>query len=111
MRFIASFNCGRLQQFAVFALNEPELWNYSLVSVAGENFTKYIDSALAARVAGKEYPFIVFDKRTGEYAEQYAFLRYPVLQKTVQLGYTWYGKNSRVADSMRTVNFVTAICF
>ncbi|MDP1763144.1 MAG: GNAT family protein [Sediminibacterium sp.] len=90
LRPLTAEDCNSL---LFYALNEPELWNYSLVSVAGEeNFTKYIDSALAARVAGKEYPFIVFDKRTGEYAGSTRFYDIQFLQKTVQLGYTWYGK-------------------
>ncbi|WP_198170293.1 GNAT family N-acetyltransferase [Mucilaginibacter arboris] len=44
-----------------FALNEQEIWKYSLVPTAGaENLKNYIDATLAAREAEKEYPFIVF---------------------------------------------------
>ena len=77
----------------VFSLNEPELWKYSLVKVAGEeNLRNYINIALAARQEGKEYPFIVFDKRTQEFAESTRFYDIQLSQKTLQLGYTWYGK-------------------
>ncbi len=52
-----------------FALNEPELWKYSLITAAGEDgLANYLDIALEARTAGKEYPFIVFDKQASEYA-------------------------------------------
>lgn len=77
----------------LFSLNEPELWKYSLVKVAGEeNLKNYIHTALAAREAGSEYPFTVFDKRTREFAGSTRFYDIQVSQKTVQLGYTWYGK-------------------
>jgi RimJ/RimL family protein N-acetyltransferase len=78
----------------VFALNEPEIWSYSLVAVAGEeNLKKYIDTAIAARSEAKEYPFIVFDKRTQEYAGSTRFYDIQLVNKTLQLGYTWYGQN------------------
>ncbi len=77
----------------VFSLNEPELWKYSLVKVAGEeNLIAYIDTAMAARESGKEYAFIVFDKRTQEFAGSTRFYDIQPEQKTLQLGYTWYGK-------------------
>ena len=46
-----------------FALDEPEIWKYSLLSGAGEEgLKKYITQAVEARQAHKEYPFIVYDK-------------------------------------------------
>ena len=77
----------------LFSLQEPELWKYSLVKVAGEeNLKIYINTALEARVAGKEYPFIVFDKRSHEFAGSTRFYDIQLFHKTLQLGYTWYGK-------------------
>jgi N-acetyltransferase len=76
-----------------FSLNEPDLWKFSLQSAAGlENLEKYINIALNAKAAQKEYPFIVFDKKSGEYAGSTRF--YDILPdfQTLQLGYTWYGK-------------------
>ena len=47
-----------------FAMNEADLWEYSLVSAAGEaNLKNYISSALQSRSERKEYPFIIWDKR------------------------------------------------
>ena len=75
-----------------FVLQEPELWKYSLFSASGENdLTNYIDKVLAARLMGNEYPFIVFDKRTQEYAGSTRFYDIQTDNKTLQLGYTWYG--------------------
>jgi N-acetyltransferase len=76
-----------------FALNEADLWKYSLVSPAGEEGMKnYISATLQNKTAGIEYPFIVFDKQTNSYAGSTRF--YDIQQNNLctQLGYTWYGK-------------------
>ncbi|MDB5148209.1 MAG: family N-acetyltransferase [Mucilaginibacter sp.] len=45
-----------------FALNEPDTWNYSLTSAAGEDGMRaYIKAAVNGRANCKEYPFILFD--------------------------------------------------
>jgi RimJ/RimL family protein N-acetyltransferase len=75
------------------ALHEPETWKYSLVTAAGEDGLKnYMNIAFAEKEKEKEYPFIVFDKRTNEYAGSTRFYDINIPFKTVQLGYTWYGK-------------------
>lgn len=77
-----------------FSLNEPELWKFSLVSgSSAEGLYKYIQLAIDARKEGKEYPFIVFDKLTNSYAGSTRFYDVQLMQKTLQLGYTWYGKD------------------
>jgi RimJ/RimL family protein N-acetyltransferase len=79
-----------------FALNEPDNWTYSYLTAAGEdNMRKYVADALAARAAGKEYAYIVFDKQTGEYAGSTRFYDINPNFETLQLGYTWYGKKFR----------------
>lgn len=76
-----------------FALNEPQLWKYSLISAEGEQgLHNYINIACQAKKENKEYPFIVFDKRTNEYAGSTRFYDILIEYKTLQLGYTWYGK-------------------
>ncbi len=76
-----------------FALNEPELWKYSLVGAEGEHGLRhYMNITLEARKEGKEYAFIVFDKRTKQYAGSTRFYDIQVSFQTLQLGYTWYGK-------------------
>ena len=76
-----------------FALNERGLWYYSLVRADGEDgLRNYIDIALDEKAAGKEFPFIVFDKKTNEYAGSTRFYDINLPYKTIQLGYTWYGK-------------------
>lgn len=77
-----------------FSLNEPEIWKYSLVQAGGEeNLKKYLNIAMEGRASKKEYPFIVFDKKQNSYAGSTRFYDIQLLHKTLQLGYTWYGKN------------------
>jgi RimJ/RimL family protein N-acetyltransferase len=77
-----------------FAMNEPELWKFSLISGSGEEgMSNYIHTALEARHARKEYPFIVYDKQKGTYAGSTRFYDIQLNHKTLQLGYTWYGKD------------------
>jgi len=75
-----------------FSLNEPYLWKYSLVGAEGkEGLQNYMNITFKARDEGKEYPFIVFDKLTNEYAGSTRFYDIQNELETVQLGYTWYG--------------------
>jgi RimJ/RimL family protein N-acetyltransferase len=79
-----------------FSLNEPETWKFSLVGAEGEEGLKnYMNIALQEWKKQKEYPFIVFDKRSNEYAGSTRFYDINEDFKTLQLGYTWYGKKFR----------------
>jgi N-acetyltransferase len=79
-----------------FSINEPETWKYSLVGADGkENLINYIQSAIKARDEKREFPFIVFDKKSQKYAGSTRFYDVQLEYKTVQLGYTWYGSAFR----------------
>ncbi len=76
-----------------FALQEPTLWHYSYMPIVGpDGLQAYIENAVAAKERQTEYPFIVFDKKTGEYAGSTRFYDIHLKFRTLQLGYTWYGK-------------------
>jgi RimJ/RimL family protein N-acetyltransferase len=78
------------------SINEPETWEYSLVRANGkENLENYIQIALSGRENKIEFPFIVLDKKTGKYAGSTRFYDINMGFKTLQLGYTWYGKDFR----------------
>ena len=78
------------------SINEPETWKYSLVPANGiENLTNYIRHAIKSRENKTEFPFIVFDKKSGKYAGSTRFYDIQLAFKTLQLGYTWYGKKFR----------------
>ena len=75
-----------------YSLHEPELWQYSLQTASGEeNLKRYIQTAIDSRQKKHEYPFIVYDKKLQVYAGSTRFYDINILQKTLQLGYTWYG--------------------
>jgi RimJ/RimL family protein N-acetyltransferase len=85
-----------IEHLLPFAINEPDTWKYSHGNGAGKDgMTSYIHNALAAKNEGREYPFIVFDKKTGTYAGSTRFYDLQLLNQCVQLGHTWYGKKFR----------------
>ncbi|MEJ7685161.1 MAG: GNAT family protein [Segetibacter sp.] len=76
-----------------FSAEQPELWKYSLITAAGaDNLQNYLQIAENGRREKKEYPFIVFDKKTNQYAGSTRFYDIQPDFQTLQLGYTWYGK-------------------
>lgn len=83
---------GDLEYLLPYALNEPEIWKFSLIQAGSEEkLKKYFQLALDAKAAKKEYPFIVFDKKTQTYAGSTRFYDIQLDNQTLQLGYTWYG--------------------
>ncbi|CAC9976761.1 GNAT family N-acetyltransferase [Flavobacterium panici] len=78
------------------SLNEPETWKYSLVGAEGkDNLINYIQLAIKEREDKKEFPFIVFDKKSQKYAGSTRFYDIKLDFNTLQLGYTWYGSAFR----------------
>ena len=78
-----------IQFFLPFALNEPDLWKYSVTSPAGkEGMEKYIRSTVDQRAAKIEYPFIIFDKTQNEYAGCSRFYNIQLANLAVEIGYT-----------------------
>lgn len=76
-----------------FSLHEQDIWKYSLVQPIGEEGLKhYIQLTLEARDKKQEYPFIVYDKKKQKYAGSTRFYDIQLPFRTLQLGYTWYGK-------------------
>ncbi|WP_051189350.1 GNAT family N-acetyltransferase [Daejeonella oryzae] len=83
-----------LENLIEFSLHEPEIWDFSLLQASGkENLKRYIQSALDGRNEKREFPFIVFDKRVNKYAGSTRYYDIQLKNQTLQLGYTWYGKN------------------
>lgn len=77
-----------------FAVNEPELWDYSLIQANTPDKLKiYIEKAVLGRENKHSYPFIVFDKLANKYAGSTRFYDIQTDNSTLQLGFTWYGKD------------------
>jgi RimJ/RimL family protein N-acetyltransferase len=90
-----------------FSQNEPDIWKYSLQSAAGvENLQQYISIAMKGRESKTEYPFIVFDKRTQQYAGSTRFYDILPTFQTMQLGYTWYGESFQGTGLNRHCKFL-----
>ena len=76
-----------------FAENEPELWSFSLQNASGIiGMQAYVERALADTAASTSFPFIIYDKKEDAYAGSTRFYDINFENKTLQLGYTWYGK-------------------
>jgi N-acetyltransferase len=91
LRPLKTEDCDYLRYFSQ---SEPEIWTYSLQKAAGEeNLKNYIEFAVQARKKGTEYPFIVFDKKKQAYAGSTRFYDIQLQHQTLQLGFTWYGKD------------------
>jgi N-acetyltransferase len=76
-----------------YAETEPELWKYSLVSIAGsDDMMAYINAALADHEKGTAYPFVVIDRSTGKIVGSTRYYDLSPNYGTTQLGYTWYAQ-------------------
>ena len=96
-----------IENLLEFSINEPETWEYSLVRANGkENLENYIQIALKAKENKTEFPFIVFDKKSGKCAGSTRFYDISLPFKTLQLGYTWYGKNFRGTGLNKNCKFL-----
>jgi N-acetyltransferase len=83
-----------VENLCEFSEHEPELWKFSFITAAGkDNLKEYIKIATGGRKLHKEYAFIVSDKLKKRYAGSTRFYDIQPGYQTVQLGYTWYGKD------------------
>jgi len=74
-------------------VKEADIWKFTLSKVqTQEDFQHYIQSAIDGRNQKKEYPFIVYDKIKQDYAGSTRFYDIQLANKTLLIGYTWYGK-------------------
>lgn len=94
-------------QLLTFALNEPELWKFSLQNASGaDGMNAYIKAAIESRKAETAYPFIVFDKKEQKYAGTTRYYDIQTHHQTLQLGYTWYGKDFQGTGINRNCKFL-----
>jgi RimJ/RimL family protein N-acetyltransferase len=76
-----------------FSLYEPEIWTYSsMPAIGADGLKQYLDIAIKARNDEKEFPFIVYDKKNKCYAGSTRLYDIQLMNKCLQLGFTWYGK-------------------
>ena len=84
---------GDQKNLLTYSIHEPELWTYSMVQAIGEKgLCDYIELAVKGRSSEKEYPFIIFDKQSNQYAGSTRFYDIQPHNQSLQIGFTWYGK-------------------
>lgn len=85
--------CSDYNHLIQFSTQEPELWTYSSMSAIGaDGLKEYLEIAIQGKKEKKEFPFIVYDKNSNCYAGSTRFYDIQLLNKCMQLGFTWYGK-------------------
>jgi RimJ/RimL family protein N-acetyltransferase len=83
-----------VEQLLEYSISEPDIWEFNAGGADGpENLKMYIDKAVSQRENEKEYPFIVFDKRTNKYIGSTRFYNIDFERKIIEVGFTWYGKS------------------
>ncbi len=86
---------------------EIEIWTYFLGRSDGsKDFSHYIKDAISSRENKKEYPFAVYDKRSGKFAGSTRFFEYAQDLNTIRLGYSWYGKEFRSTKINKNCKFL-----
>ena len=82
------------EELLYFSENEPELWYYSLIPANGrKNLEKYINFAFEQKNQKTSYTFVVIYKKEQKIVGLTRFYEIQEKHKTLQLGYTWYGKD------------------
>ena len=90
-----------------FAIQEHSIWKYSFEQVAGAaHFRNYIDKAIQKAALGTEISFVVFDKLVSAVAGSTRFYDINSIQKTIKIGYTWYGNAFQETGINRHVKFL-----
>ena len=91
---LSPLEVSHFEHLVEYSINEPELWKFNSGGANGsENLKKYISNTIQQRKNENEYPFIVFDKRKNKYIGSTRFYSFKKLNNTVEIGYTWYGKD------------------
>lgn len=76
-----------------YSVHEPDIWDFNMGGANGEeNLIKYIETTISLRQNERQYPFIIFDKSTQKYVGSTRFYNIDLEMKTIEVGYTWYGK-------------------
>ncbi len=77
-----------------FSIDEPGIWKYSFVLVNDPaTLRKYVETAVDARLAEKQFAFIVFNKKQSKYAGSTRLYDFDLINGAASIGYTWYGRD------------------
>jgi RimJ/RimL family protein N-acetyltransferase len=71
---------------------DPDLWRFASINQHNADFDAWMNDRLAARAAGGDVAFIVFDKASGACAGSSSYLAIVLAHKRLEIGWTWYAK-------------------
>ena len=82
---------------ALFAAgDEDDIWTWMVPRPQGvEGYTKYIRWALDQTILGQQLPFAVIRRSDGELVGTTRFAHIDPPNRTIEIGYTWYGRGAR----------------
>ena len=82
---------------ALFAAgDEDDIWTWMVPRPRGvEGYTKYIRWALDQTILGQQLPFAVMRTSDGELVGTTRYAHIDPPNRTIEIGYTWYGKGAR----------------
>ncbi len=88
LRLIRKEDVVLLYQF----INDHAIFKYNPTLVESEEqLEQYFDTTIQNNLCGKDYPFLVYDKRASAYAGTTRFYEVNPAYRSLVLGYTWYG--------------------
>jgi N-acetyltransferase len=89
------------------AASAENLLYYSPMTVeTPEKLLVYIETALALRLKQDRYAFVIFDKKTNEYAGSTSFYAVSNKDERVAIGSTWIGKSFQRTGLNRAMKFL-----
>ncbi len=78
------------------AATDGKLWEMWFTTVPSEkNIDNYIEHALSEKQKGKEFPFVVLDKKNGDIIGCTRYYNIQPEHRRLEIGYTWYAKKNQ----------------
>lgn len=69
---------------------DPVIWQFMPIDGSATNLRNAMESSLAARGRGEQYPFVVIDKVTGRVIGSTSLLKLNPPGRSLEIGWTWY---------------------
>jgi RimJ/RimL family protein N-acetyltransferase len=84
------------EESLIAAANDGELWNSTVTIVPSRaTMAHYIATALDAQAQGRELPFVIVRKSTGQVVGSTRFYRIEPEHRRVVIGYTWLAASAQ----------------
>ncbi|MBB6611166.1 GNAT family N-acetyltransferase [Pontibacter sp. Tf4] len=95
-----------LEQLQIIA-TDPDIWRYMTLRVESEqDLQHWATTAFTDRTKQQRYTFVIVDKATGRLAGSTAYGNISIVDKRLEIGWTWLGKAYRGAGLNRHCKFL-----